>query len=411
MVWESKRHEDEVTTLHHRVQTLQNDLAQSCQEKGTTDSKLMELDQLVSQLLAVNESLVAQLSGKPLKGASSPIKKKSTTAPTKKSTKKVTVPRAASVPTASYEAGKVPKFSMRQHSQLIPVKSDDIEQLRSMHKMYANMARSISGSGTPDGKRKGKGANSDGNSVVSARSTGSSGSRRMTRVSRKKAQLIERFEEDAAERVNRSSSLERSQSAGGGHYMHSSGSAVDVRLPKPSISFDYSAAAAARNTASNSNQSSSDIFDTSVDYFSNDASRPSDQGRDAFSPFTGGTSGASTPSGSILKNRSSSGQGSNLNHSGNNSNSVGTNKAEIQSVIASLEEEFDALNQQYRRLLSNASVPSTADVLHGLSARDGSGSAAQGVNGDLVQAQAEEIVSVIQKLHRKGEQLRSLKSP
>jgi hypothetical protein len=58
-------------------------------------------------------------------------------------------------------------------------------------------------------------------------------------------------------------------------------------------------------------------------------------------------------------------------------------------VIASLEDEFSVLNEQYRHLLLSVQVKSpSAETLH-----------------------AEELVSVIQRLHKKGEQLRALKSP
>jgi hypothetical protein len=64
-------------------------------------------------------------------------------------------------------------------------------------------------------------------------------------------------------------------------------------------------------------------------------------------------------------------------------------KGDLQGVIASLEDEFSILNEQYRHLLSSVQAQSpSAETLH-----------------------AEELVSVIQRLHKKGEQLRALKSP
>ena len=71
-------------------------------------------------------------------------------------------------------------------------------------------------------------------------------------------------------------------------------------------------------------------------------------------------------------------------------NQLSSSPADLRTVIMSLEEEFDALNEQYHRLLD--SVKSEGDPV--LEAR-----------------RAEELVTVIKKLHRKGEQLRSLKSP
>lgn len=64
--------------------------------------------------------------------------------------------------------------------------------------------------------------------------------------------------------------------------------------------------------------------------------------------------------------------------------------SDIEDVILSLEEEFSTLNDQYRSLLSSAQAlsPSSAEIKQG-----------------------DDLVAVIQKLHRKGEQLRALKSP
>ncbi len=67
-------------------------------------------------------------------------------------------------------------------------------------------------------------------------------------------------------------------------------------------------------------------------------------------------------------------------------NSSNNNSNDLKDVISSLEEEFDALNSQYRKLLSSSTIDSETQ-------------------------QADELVNVIQKLHKKGEQLRSLKSP
>jgi hypothetical protein len=63
-----------------------------------------------------------------------------------------------------------------------------------------------------------------------------------------------------------------------------------------------------------------------------------------------------------------------------------------QDVISSLENEFDELNDQYRRLLNSAS---RAPASH---------AAAEVFRSD-------DLVEVIEKLHRKGEQLRAIKSP
>lgn len=72
-----------------------------------------------------------------------------------------------------------------------------------------------------------------------------------------------------------------------------------------------------------------------------------------------------------------------------NSQGAARNKGDLQGVITSLEDEFSVLNEQYRHLLLSVQVQSpSVETLH-----------------------AEELVSVIQRLHKKGEQLRALKSP
>jgi hypothetical protein len=62
---------------------------------------------------------------------------------------------------------------------------------------------------------------------------------------------------------------------------------------------------------------------------------------------------------------------------------------DLQGVISSLEEEFSTLNYQYRQVLSNITAK---------------------VPGSEI-PQETELVHIIQKLHKKGEQLRTLKSP
>jgi hypothetical protein len=65
--------------------------------------------------------------------------------------------------------------------------------------------------------------------------------------------------------------------------------------------------------------------------------------------------------------------------------------SELQGVIRSLEEEFEVLNRQYQQLLQPKKL-GTAGSAYGPEDR------------------SRELVSVIQRLHKKGEQLRALKS-
>jgi hypothetical protein len=393
IMWETKRHEETVAFNQKRIQTLQDELSQICVDKGTADAKLMELDQLVGQLLAVNESLVAQLSGKPLKYDSA-LRTTSTSKKLKKTKKTSAAPRAASASTAASEAGRVDKF--RKHSSLIPVQSDDLEALKNMHKMYANIARTIKRSTSPGvtkssgsrsgsaGRRASRSAESSSGGLSS--SAGSKG-KLVTRLSRKKAQLIDQFNEQAHQNmmsaahyhedprnsVAYGNGVPTGSAAGGPGY---TGGSVEVRLPRPNVSFDYQP------------QGDQPLMNTSIEM-------------DNFYKRHAGDHANNRPvDSSFTRSELSPGRGGGAGGTSMHSN------ADMQSVIASLEEEFDSLNQQYRKLLSNvqAGTGSSAGA-GGEFARPAPASTAESV-----QAQAEEIVSVIQKLHKKGEQLRTLKS-
>lgn len=413
MVWETKRHEEALSFNQKRIQTLQDELTELCQEKGMADAKLMELDQLVGQLLSVNESLVAQLTGKPLKHHDAPRTKV-------KKTKKTAVPRAATMSTVAADASRVDKYSQRRHSQLIPVMTDDVEALKSMHKMYSNIAKSIKRNVSPArSSSAGKARSSTPSSVASGKG------KIATRLSRKKAQLIEQFNDEAR------SSLEYAQQHVPASYSHSdlrpqsapSGSrgassatftprsSVEVRLPKPSASYE-----------AHDNANVSGDFD---DYYHRNAAYQSSflNSSTAAAPTASShvsfTHGAMSP---MVNAPERSGTGSYPNepdftahrssHTGASASSNGSShapqphiKADMQGVISALEDEFDQLNNEYRKLLSNVQT--------------GSFTTGQGTDfarsvpvttPESIQAQAEEIVNVIQKLHKKGEQLRTLKS-
>jgi hypothetical protein len=72
---------------------------------------------------------------------------------------------------------------------------------------------------------------------------------------------------------------------------------------------------------------------------------------------------------------------------------------DLQHIIQSLEEEFSALNHQYRSLLKTVSSPVGKP-------------SAETVDASFDDDEKEgQLVDVIQKLHRKSEMLRKLKSP
>ena len=61
LVWENKRHEEAMEALQDRFSKAQEELSSYTKDKSSMEIKLAELDQLVSQLLVLNESLVSQL--------------------------------------------------------------------------------------------------------------------------------------------------------------------------------------------------------------------------------------------------------------------------------------------------------------------------------------------------------------
>lgn len=421
MLWESKRHEENLQFHQQRMKSLQDELNEACHEKGQADGKLMELDSLVSQLLMVNESLVAQLSGKPLN-----LSIRSSSAVKKPASKKTTiiVPRAASIGTIASDANRTEKFANRRTSQMIPVQLQDVEQLRNMHKIYADMARTIKKSYS----RKSSSSSSDIGGSASS-STGSSKKKINTRLSKKKADLIEQFNEEAHNALYQQQQHHDSVhniSSNNNHHQRngassSNSSSMEIRLPKPSVSFDYDDF----NTSMNSRNSDQHNNNTSMndsgiqynrDYYDNSRSS-----HNSSFNLPRRSSGGDNSSSNILRSSSSNNldissssiaaaAASSINstayHSNNNSSSQQQqqrkDRSELDSVISSLENEFNELNAQYRKLLSNVqSAPSSSvDYI----------SNSTPPSNESIQAQAEEIVSVIQKLHQKGEQLRTLRN-
>lgn len=264
MMWENKRHEDASRNLRESLDKISEELTRKAAERVEKETKLMELEHLVSQLLAINESLVGELGGKKA-FAKVPIKKKKR----KVKSDVVLVPRVASVSTASTDA------------KLRKPKPSNVEHLKSVHEMYANIAKSIT-----SGKVYKK--------TVTKKTSGKETSmkKRLTKV------------KNLSQKLN-SASVPDSN-------------VYKLKVNIPSVS------------------SSLDKFDAKFcDLVSEEQ--------------------------------------------------LAQEKDEMQGVIKSLEEEFDELNDQYRRLLSSKDVSD-----------DGA---------------SEELVSVIQKMHKKGEQLRALKSP
>jgi len=74
--------------------------------------------------------------------------------------------------------------------------------------------------------------------------------------------------------------------------------------------------------------------------------------------------------------------------------------ADLQAVIQSLEDEFQTLNSQYRSLLKTVSSPAVT--------RSGDDPLESSFEADEKEGQ---LVDVIQRLHRKADMLKKLKSP
>ena len=274
ILWETKRHEEDIDLLSSKLRALQDDLSTVIHEKSVLETKLIELDQLVGQLLSVNESLVVRLSGKVLPKGPSPkgamVRKKKVPPPSQRPSVPVQVPL---------------RLSASAQGAL-----NDVKNLHGMHKMYVDLARSITDP-SPSAMKKVRRASSGGGEIV-------------------------------GKQLRSSSTLMRSKKSQGPSYDDDS---VNVRIP--SVSFDRH----------DNNESVGDgHFNTSHSM--------------AFESTSGG---------------------------------------DLQGVIASLEEEFVQLNDQYRSLLSTVQMQPRS----------------------VESSQAEDLVAVIQKLHKKGEQLRALKSP
>ena len=414
--WENKRHEESLNFTHRRVQSLQEELQDICKEKGVSDAKLIELDGLVTQLLAVNQSLVKQLSND---SGINAIKKLTTSTTTKKKIiKKPKAPKVASIDTLSSQLNKHPnneKMVLMNHANHLK----EIESLKNMHKMYSNIARNIKSS-----SKKETFATDASDGATHASSDSSYYKKNNTRLSRKKAQMRSDQQQQLQQQqpsyssstsvpamsntqIRPSSVYSGSSNTNSHHYSNNSNnyisssnsSSMDVRLPKPSVSFDYD-----HENSRGLNMSSDRVLDMSSD-------RDEEYSGSSSSSHPNYPQYRSDNNNNMPRSILSTSKNCNSGHA---RSSFAHDQAEVKDVISSLEEEFDALNAQYRSLLSNVQAHPTSTSSY-LSSSSSTGSSIvrdipSHVNPDTIQAQAEEIVTVIQKLHKKGEQIRSLKN-
>lgn len=263
--------------LSSKLRSLQNDLSSVIHEKSVVETKLVELDQLVGQLLSVNESLVVRLSGKPL---------------SKGPAQKGSLIRKKKVPSQTQNKSPVPVQVPLRLSASAQGALNDVKNLHGMHKMYVDLAHSITDPNTSTVKKVRRA--SSGGDIVGKQLKSSSS----TLIRNKKSQGQQSYDDDS----------------------------VNVRIP--SVTFDRYANEESFNDGQYLNTSHSTVFRS-------------------------------------------------------------TQNGDLQGVITSLEEEFVQLNDQYRSLLSTVQTQSPS----------------------VESSQAEDLVAVIQKLHKKGEQLRALKSP
>ena len=299
MIWETKRHEDEIENLKRKLKGIEEESGSVKSEKDRHDTKLKEMEKVVNQLLSVNDALVAQITGKTesFKANAKKISKKKASAikssksskssdtVVKKSVKQVPVKTSSKI--IKYDAQKIMAHA-NATSDKNSLASAKIDELQHLHKIYSKLTNSIeekdeTNSGSDEGRPTIK-------RIVPKKSaateTKESSVKGQTKVSKTTVHHIPSA---------KSSSVQREE-----HFEYHE---------RPEVFRKY--------------QSSSNTSD------------------------------------------------------------------DLKDVISSLEEEFDVLNKQYHKLLSTVN--------------DGSNS--------VETVQADELVNVIQKLHRKGEQLRHLKSP
>jgi hypothetical protein len=315
MVWETKRHEEEMVALKNQITSLNAEFTTTSQERADKDTKLIELDHLVGQLLSVNETLIAQVSGTRISSIKAATTGNGTGTGTKVLKKKKSfVPRAARMSTASCdaktEAGSARRRAVSANKGLAASKSmvDEGQQgnkeLLGMHEMYVSLANSITGRTGKVSKISGSGSGSK-----IKKSVGKS-----SKETPMRRRIIKQQQQREEEEENNNSLLTSSYT-------------TDVGLQE--FEKKYMTPSAPHSTPSPSSMLA--------------------------------TSTLSSPS-------------------------PGLNQPELRALINSLEEEFEGLNAQYQRILTLS-------------------------NGKKSEDTSQELVSVIQRLHKKGEQLRALKSP
>ena len=333
MHMESKLHDEELGKLGHKLLTLRNELMEATSRRMESETKLQELDILVDQLLSLNDSLVCQLSGDTSKRRIS-----NTSEARGRSSSRSRGSKRGKSSRSKISAAHAMQSTISADAKVAPRMIVPVPSSAATNNQMNNNTRITN--------------NVDIESLHRLHDMYRTAAQRLSSTLRDESP--EKYERKNAQSVSRSKDT------------------MDVMESKSaSASRTFERSSLTRNEGTNTTDAmllaSQDIRDRGSVRLS--SPRTSAQFR------------------SVHENTVTEKAQSNSTKS---PNQLSSSPADLRTVIMSLEEEFDALNEQYHRLLD--SVKSEGDPV--LEAR-----------------RAEELVTVIKKLHRKGEQLRSLKSP
>lgn len=346
-----------------QLEQLNEALNSTIQDKSVHDKRLGELDELVMQLLNLNEVLISKLTES---NTSNVVYKKILGIPKKpiepapsSDSVKTHVRSTSATRFSSFGATTNPPLQITKSKEKMKEKEYDIEvdedvtRLNNLHKMYKGLARVIM-ENRDNSPRQRNGTND-------------------SNATNKKKKMVKNFTEKIAANNGKSSST---------FYNNSSASAVafDPR--------DLSALTLAAELRHN-------VHSPSIkQLFQN--SRISNINELDFGPYPSSSNSLRNQTSPFVQRSLRSPGKPELDRivaSNAAASSNGVNQ--VQKVISSLEEEYESLSSQYRRLLMTMQRdPAASDP-------------AFPVNDSM--KQFDEITNILQQLQRKGEQLRNLR--
>jgi hypothetical protein len=271
------------------------------------------MDQLVGQLLALNENLVAQLSEKPWRALTPSL--------TKKKVKKVKKTNSNST------TSKKPLVKS--------VDVNDIDQLRSLHKAYAKMASSLTRALSPATKSPHRSRQNEEVNYSTASLGSSRGSTRLGQKMKSSSASSDDFHSRPSTPVSSSGAKPPAT--------HHSAS---LRVPKPTVSFD--------GVNGDLHHQDTSMHRSYLTTQQIDVSQLQSPG-DVVTNHSAATAAAEHDNNHRAPQTSRSSFPIDSDSFGYQSQA----QNELKDMISSLEEEFSDLNRQYRRLLSNVSAAST----------------------------------------------------